>query len=235
MCFASTLRLQSAHALDFYLEQLHELGDELSLSTTIVPVSADLAALAERSPDKSKHRLVEPYRRAISFIFARLAATQTSLNGKAPPRPPIGTAEPYLRAQELLADLDIIEASLRANGSQALTRGRLRSLRRAVDCFGFHLASLDMRQNSDIHEATIGELLANVSATTDFAGMSEDQRIELLSDELGTRRPLVRPVLDLLGDDPEGVGNPARGQSKPRQIRLRFHCHVDRLKHPRRF
>lgn len=190
---SETLRLQSMHAINFYLDQLHKLGDELSLSTALIDVSGDLAELAEKSPDRSEHRAVEPYRRAISFIYARLAATQNHINGVAPIRPAIDAAAPYLTPVEFDADLDIIDASLRETGCDALTGGRLRRLRRAVDCFGFHLAGLDMRQNSDIHEATIAELLAAVGEGANFADLDEAQRIVLLENELANKRPLVRP------------------------------------------
>lgn len=188
-----TLRLQSMHALNFYLEQLHKLGDELSLSTTLIGVSDDLAELAKQSPDRSEHRAVEPYRRAISFIYARLAATHIHINDIAPSRPAIGAAPPYLTSAELDADLDTIDASLRETGCDALTDGRLRQLRKAVDCFGFHLVGLDMRQNSDVHEATITELLAAVDAGANFSDLDEAQRIVLLKSELANARPLVRP------------------------------------------
>ena len=83
------LRLQSARALSFYLEELHELGGELSLNSRNVSVSEALQALADRSPDRSQHRQDEPYRRAITGIYARLAATARALGharGAAPRR-----------------------------------------------------------------------------------------------------------------------------------------------------
>ena len=74
-------------------------------------------------------------------------------------RQPVGEAAPYAGANELKADLDILHRSLIANNSGVIARGRLRLLRRAVDCFGFHLANLDMRQNSAVHERTVAELI----------------------------------------------------------------------------
>ncbi len=187
-----TLRRQSAKALNFYLEELHKLGGELSLSSIIVGISEGLREFADQSPDKSPHREVEPYRRAISWVYARLAATQLAFNGVGPPKSPISEAEPYARYQDLLADLRIIHDSLVENGSRALTLGRLRRLRRAIDCFGFHLASLDLRQNSDVHEATLDELFAAVAPETDYLNKEEDERITLLAEELSSRRPLLR-------------------------------------------
>ena len=188
-----TLRMQSTRAINFYLEELHKLGGELSLSTIIVGISEALGDFASRSPDKSPHREVEPYRLAVSWIYARLAATQRAFNGVSAPKEPVSKAEPYACYDDLLTDLEIIHGSLAENGSEALTQGRLRNLRRAIDCFGFHLASLDLRQNSDVHEATLGELFAVVAPDTDYLNKSEDDRIALLSEELRTLRPLLRP------------------------------------------
>lgn len=188
-----TLRMQSARAISFYLEELHKLGGELSLSTIIVGISERLRDFAAASPDQSAHREVEPYRRAISRIYARLAATQQAFNGVAAPKKPVGEAAPYAGYADLLADLQLIHDSLAENGSDALTRGRLRHLRRAIDCFGFHLASLDLRQNADVHETTLGELFAVVAPDTDYLNQNEEGRIALLVQELRSRRSLLRP------------------------------------------
>ncbi len=186
-----TLRMQSHRALNFYLEELHKLGGELSLDDDAVSVSADLFALADRSPDRSPHRAHEPYRRAISGIYARLASTAQNLNLLAPLRRAVGEAPPYATAEELHADLDVIHQSLTASGSALLARGRLRGLRRAVDVFGFHLASLDLRQSSEVHEKTIAELFRSAEAGVDYSALDEEERVELLRRELRTARPLA--------------------------------------------
>ena len=89
------------------------------------------------------HRSGEPYRLAVSGIYSRLAATALKLNIETS-RPPVGAAEPYAGPADLARDLDVLHASLVANNSLVIARGRLRHLRRAVDCFGFHLATLDI-------------------------------------------------------------------------------------------
>lgn len=183
---------QSAKALTFYLDELHALGAELSLSTAIVTVSPDLLDLAARLPDPSPHRALEPYRRAVSTIYARLAATQRQLNGLTPSRAPIADAPPYTTSADLSADLDVIHRSLAANGSSMLTLGRLRTLRRAVDCFGFHLASLDLRQNSSIHQSTVHELFGHSDPALDYASLDEDDRIACLADALASPTALRR-------------------------------------------
>src|SRR5467141_2035347 len=139
-----TLRLQSSRVLRCYLEELHVLGGELSLAAHLADVSDELRALAGRSPDTSPHRSGEPYRLAVSGIYARLTATAVRLDVETM-RQPVGAAAPYDSVKELKADLDVLHRSLVSNNSGVIARGRLRHLRRAVDCFGFHLANLDMR------------------------------------------------------------------------------------------
>ncbi|CAO3405173.1 phosphoenolpyruvate carboxylase [Azospirillum palustre] len=190
------MRMQSTRALQFYLDELHTLGSELSLSTRVIDVSEPLRQLAERSPDSSPHRKMEPYRRAISGIYARVAATLRTLDGLEAPRHAVGDAPPYQTPAEFRADLDIIDRSLTVNGSAALAKGRLRHLRRAVDLFGFHLASIDLRQNSDVHERSVAELLSFADAGVDYTALSEDERIEVLVRELDTNRPLASSYAD---------------------------------------
>ncbi len=186
-----TLRRQSKQVLDRYLSEVHKLGDELPLSTTIVNASDALLELAARSPDTSPHRQAEPYRRAIAGIYARLAATQIRLNNARAALEPVGEAEPYSNAGEFARDLWIIHDSLEQNGSGVLTKGRLRSLRRAIDCFGFHLARLDLRQASDIHTATLAELFSAAEPDIRYDTANESKRRAILCAELRSRRPLV--------------------------------------------
>src|ERR1700688_272289 len=185
-----TLRLQSSRVLRYYLEELHVLGSELSLAAHLADVSKDLRALAERSPDTSPHRSGEPYRLAVSGIYARLTATAARLNVETT-RPPVGEAAPYADVGEFKADLDIIYRSLISNNSRVIARGRLRHLRRAVDCFGFHLASLDIRQNSAVHERTVAELIDAAMPGMSYLALNEEARIALLASELGNARPLT--------------------------------------------
>ncbi|MBR1148681.1 phosphoenolpyruvate carboxylase [Bradyrhizobium sp. AUGA SZCCT0431] len=185
-----TLKLQSSRVLRFYLEELHLLGAELSMAAHLADVSKDLRLLAERSPDKSPHRSGEPYRLAVSGIYARLTATATRLDVETR-RPAVGEAAPYADVAEFKADLDILYRSLISNNSGVIARGRLRVLRRAVDCFGFHLASLDIRQNSAVHERTVAELIDAAMPGMSYLALNEEARIALLVKELGNARPLT--------------------------------------------
>jgi phosphoenolpyruvate carboxylase len=190
-----TLRLHSARALAHYLDELHELGAELSVSGTLMRVSPALTELAERSADRSANREDEPYRRAIGGIYSRLAATARELDQIVALRRPLAEAPPYKAGAELAADLEVIVDSLTENGGAILARGRLRELRRAVDCFGFHLAPLDLRQNSDVHERTVAELLAAAAPGVEYLKLDEEARIALLLGELRSPRPLVSPFV----------------------------------------
>jgi phosphoenolpyruvate carboxylase len=112
-----------------------------------------------------------------------------------PSRPAVGDAIAYAHVAEVMSDLGAVHRSLTANGSAALARGRLRRLRRAVDVFGFHLAGLDLRQNSDVHERTIGELLHTAQPGIAYRDLPEKERIQVLLNELTTPRPLASPYL----------------------------------------
>jgi phosphoenolpyruvate carboxylase len=187
------LRLQSQRALTHYLTELHQLGAELSLDDRYVAVSPALAALAERSPDRSPHRRNEPYRRAISGVYARLAATALELGHEANARAPVGEAPAYGGSQAFIDDLGAISDSLVENGAARLARGRLRNLRRAAAVFGFHLAGIDLRQNSDVHERVVDEIFERTRPGTRYRSLSEDDRIALLSEEMRTSRLLTTP------------------------------------------
>ena len=188
------LRLQSAKALRHYLGELRALGAELSLDGRLIDVAPSLSELAARSPDRSAYRRHEPYRRAITGIYARLAATARALDHSDPPAA-VGSAPAYADSKELGADLTIVANSLIANRSELLAKGRLRDLRRAVDVFGFHLAAIDLRQNSVVHERVVGELLEQAHPGTGYLGLDEDARVVLLRAEITSPRPLASGFL----------------------------------------
>jgi phosphoenolpyruvate carboxylase len=187
-----TLRRQSSAALSHYMNEVHTLGGELSLSGLFVAPTPALTALAERSPDTSAQRRDEPFRRAITGIYARLAATSAVLDREEPMRRAVGRAEPYTTPEELGADLRTIEEALPAG----LSRGRLRGLSRAVDVFGVHLAKLDLRQCSDVHERTVAELFARAGVHTSYLSLDEEGRVALLVSELSSPRLLHSPYAD---------------------------------------
>jgi phosphoenolpyruvate carboxylase len=179
--------------LDFYLDEVHALGAELSVSTLMVGVSPALQELADTSPDTSPHRSDEPYRRALIEIYARLAATARLLGATNILRREVGPAAPYPLAADFGADLQILIDSLASHHGAVLVKPRLSTLRRAADIFGFHLASLDMRQTSDVHERVLAELFASSASEADYAGLTEERKVALLLAELAQPRPLYSP------------------------------------------
>jgi phosphoenolpyruvate carboxylase len=184
---------QSQAALRLYLDSVHALGAELSISAELAGVTPELAELAARAHDPSKQRADEPYRLALAGVYARLAATYQRLSGEAPPRLSGLAAEPYAGAAELKSDLEIILNSLLAQHGDVFAAGPLPELIRAVDIFGFHLATLDMRQNSAVHERVVGDLLRTAGVCPDYAALDEDARCALLIGELGHARLLASP------------------------------------------
>ncbi len=184
------LRRQADMALRHYLREVHFLGAELSMSARLVRITPEMSALAARSPDTSEHRQDEPYRRALTGIYARLAATLKELTGGEAARHAVAPQNPYASAEELLADLRVMEASLRAHHGADLARERLHPLMRAVQVFGFHLATVDLRQSSDQHEAVVAELLAVARLEPAYAALPEDAKCALLMRLLNDARPL---------------------------------------------
>ncbi|MBI1889613.1 MAG: phosphoenolpyruvate carboxylase [Burkholderiales bacterium] len=190
------LTRQSATIFDFYLDECHALGAELSISTLLVDVSQELQALADASPDTSSHRMDEPYRRALVGMYARLAATARLLGATAILRREVGHAEHYASSAEFTLDLQILIDSLNAHHSHVLVKPRLAALKRASEIFGFHLATLDMRQSSDVHERVLTELFVKSRVQENYPGLTEDDKIKLLLAELTQPRLLYSPYLE---------------------------------------
>ncbi|MEY8879506.1 MAG: phosphoenolpyruvate carboxylase [Leptothrix sp. (in: b-proteobacteria)] len=184
------LSRQSETVLRHYLTEAHALGAELSMSNLLAPVTPEMMALAQRSPDHNAHREDEPYRRALIGMYARLAATLLDFTGTEALRHAVPPQNPYASAAEFLADLEVIEASLKSHHAQALIAPRLAPLMRAVQVFGFHLATVDLRQSSDKHEAVVAELLATARVEADYSALDEPARRELLVRLLNETRPL---------------------------------------------
>ena len=184
------LSRQADVALRHYLTEVHYLGGELSLSSHLVEITPAMQALAERSPDTNVHRRDEPYRRALTGIYARLAQSLKALTGGEAARHAVAPQDAYASAEAFLADLQVIDESLRSHHGEALAVQRLRPLRRAVQVFGFHLATVDLRQSSDQHEAVLAELLATARLEPDYSRLQEHAKQALLVRLLQDARPL---------------------------------------------
>jgi len=193
---ADSLKVALAKAceavLGYYLDALHQLGAELSISSDLAKVDGGVIALADASTDTAASRADEPYRRAISGIYARLAATHLALTGKPAPRPGALKGEAYVSPGELRHDLATLAHGLADEGAGPLASGgALGRLIRAVETFGFHLATLDLRQNSAVHERVVAELLKVARVEADYAALDEAARVDLLRRELSSPRPLT--------------------------------------------
>ena len=175
------MRRQSEMILRHYLTEVHYLGKELSISEALLAFPADMLELASNSPDHNEHRQDEPYRRTLTGMYSRLAATLNALTGSSAARHALEPQNPYKSSDELLRDLQIIERSLQSQNAQTLIHKRLHPLIRAVEVFGFHLATVDLRQSSDIHELVVAELLKFAEIESDYANLSEDEKQNLLT------------------------------------------------------
>jgi len=180
--------------LDNYLQQLNALGAELSISSELATPTAEVMALAEASGDTSPARRDEPYRRALTGCYARLAATYEQITGRAPSRRATVPGVAYRSPEELRTDLVAIAHSLAQRGAGLLaTGGALGRLIRAVDTFGFHLATLDLRQNSDVHARVVSDLLGVAGVQARYQDLEEGARVALLRSELASERLLWSP------------------------------------------
>jgi len=185
-------REHSSLAFEHYLNETYLLGRRLSLTDRLVDVSDELRGLSDISPDTAPERADEPYRRALNLVYARLSATAAKLGHKISHLPPLGSgAEPYPNTEAFIADLDIIIASLFKHGAVYLARGRLANLRRAAEVFGFHLAPLDMRQHSAIHEQTVSELFSRSNGKANYRDLDEAARRDILLAALQAGVPLM--------------------------------------------
>lgn len=189
------LRRQSRVAIGAYLEAVNRLGGELSISTRLAESTPALMALAEAAHDESPHRADEPYRRALTGIYDRLAASYMRLTGEAPPRRPQHQAAPYESPDELRADLQTVQDSLVAIHGDAFAEGTLPELIRSVEVFGFHLATLDLRQNSAVHERVCAELLRRAGVEEAYERLDEEGRCAVLLRELSHPRLLASPFV----------------------------------------
>ena len=187
---STAMRMQCETALRYYLVEVHELGAELSISRRYAGATRALEELAARSGDDNPHRDDEPYRRALIGVYSRLAGTLEKLTGGQAVRHAVAPGEPYANSWALLADLVTIDESLRMHHSEVIASQRLEPLIRAVEVFGFHLATLDLRQSSDRHEETLAELLAAARIADDYAALSEAEKQLLLVRLLSDPRPI---------------------------------------------
>lgn len=190
---AETLRLsgtiQSQVIFDYYVKKLNELYRSISMSTYYIQPTPEVAKLAKLSGDNSVFRENEPYRKAFYYIESRLAHTEKELLGTVSKdcvvhSEDIEEAPTYKDAHAFREDLEAIKHSLIANHDEALTEGIFEEVLQAIEVFGFHLATIDMRQDSSVNEACVAELLKNAKICDNYSDLSEEEKIQVLLNEL---------------------------------------------------
>lgn len=182
---------EAQHALfSRYREQLHLLAMEMPVSDRYLSISPALAGLLDQEPKQSDpYREGEPIRRAIYHIQKRLDETES------------GGVYAYPNPQAFSADLEILTEALSQSNAAVIAEGRLADLRGTVRMVGFHFFTIDLRQNSAIHERTVAEILAASGLCDAYLTLDEDARAALLSDLL------LKPVPDFAT---EGLSDEAR-------------------------
>lgn len=205
-----TLRRQSATIMDLYLHTVAELFVRHSESTERTGASTALlgsVAAEEALADGATQMITvqnrdEIYRRKLSLMHAKLGARRKMLAGGGSSH-----ALMYKRSGEFLDDLQMIDASLRSHKGSVQADGPLKDLMRNAGTFGFHLATLDIRQHSAVHRAAVDEVLSRRGI--DYAALSDEEREsvltqQLLSDEeirydAGSLSPVSREVMETFG------------------------------------
>ena len=179
---AETLNLSAMKQCElittYYIEKLNSLYRTFSMSSHVTKGSKELEDLANRSSDTSEYREKESYRRALSYIKEKLENTRAYLLEDKE------AEDKYLTADEFIADLTIIEKSLLENKGEILVTGEFEELLNVVKIFGFYLASIDMRQDSSVYEASVAELLSSANIEIDYSSLSEEEKCELLLKQL---------------------------------------------------
>lgn len=185
------LRSQARLILNFYSDEVRRLWFDMAVTAELSPVSMALAELAAASPDRSVHRKDEPYRLALEHIWERLSSTADRIAGGSYG----GRSPAYDSAGEFVADLVTVRDSIRQHLGERVVGPRLRTLIAVARACGFHLLSLDLRQNADVHERVLAELFGRAGVEADYLALDEAARVKLLVAELGHERPLRSPFL----------------------------------------
>ncbi len=204
----AVLAQQHSLGIELLLAGMDALVTELSSSTQISGVSEGLAFsmsddaihLPQVTERYGRLNAEEPYRLKASFIRQRLRNTSRRLaEGRLVP-----AADEYVDAAALLDDLELMRESLLANRGQLIAEGSLTRFIRTVTCFGFQLATLDIREDAQRHHITLEAVFDRLGELSQpYASLDAGQRVRLLAGELESRRPLLGPVPTLQGEAAE--------------------------------
>ncbi len=206
-----TVRLLRLRALNDYVHAIEELSHNLTTSAHVAPCSEEMRdTLAEherRFPELAtvvtRRNPFEPYRQLCTYIREKLLNSLSYAQTFRPvwgADPPVSEGRRYLSSAELLHDLRIMDRSLRDHDGAAIADGLLADVIRQVEVFGLHLLTLDIRQHSERHTSALAEILAAAGVCADYAALSEEERVALLSSELQNCRPLI-PTRLSFGDE----------------------------------
>ncbi len=196
------LELQHDHGLRNLVSAVEQAAEELSVSSRIRPITADLASSLDEDREllpQVWHRFRginanEPYRLKCAYIHQRLHNTRERILGGARHQP----GWDYASAEELEADLNLMAESLEKNAGELLASGNLARLTRRVRTFGFHLATMDIRQHAEPLHQAVGDLYERIGV--DYGTLSREARARLLAGELVGRRPLSSATTTLEGE-----------------------------------
>ncbi|HEY1016232.1 MAG TPA: phosphoenolpyruvate carboxylase [Herpetosiphonaceae bacterium] len=211
------IRLLRGRMLKHHIRAIESLSHRLSQSSRQVAVTSELedsiAADALAFPELAQVLAVrnphEPYRQKCSYIHARLGRTLEYAERYQPDWGG-GVAQPpadswYRSSAQFLAELDLMDASLRQHGGAAIANGFLADVRRSAEVFGLHTATLDIRQHSSRHTSALAEILASAGMCDDYAALGQDERAELLARELLSPRPLIPTRLPYSAETSETI------------------------------
>ena len=185
------LGILRATALDLLDQRLLELAGRLSLSTHVagdVPGLMDLLSeygdwFPELAADLRHRNADELYRQAVTLMRERVRAARR------------GMPHGYVRATELLTDLRLTQQSLHDQGEDHVLGGDLKDVIRHVEVFGFHLATMDVRDHSRRHGAAVAEILKTAGIGSDYATLAQPEKIALLNELIESPRPVVPRAL----------------------------------------
>jgi phosphoenolpyruvate carboxylase len=231
---AQAVQLQSASAFKYYIKEVEILRRELAVSTRLIRVTPEVQALAKRSLDQSPHRVDEAYRLALNGIYDRLMATAKPVLSVSEFSSSQANAKAYENPEAFLAEITLLIHSLMLNKGENLVYPRLGKLAKAIETFGFHLATIDIRQSSDVHETVITELINKAGYDFNYEELSEEEKVKTLLEELQQPRLLFSPFQQYseLVHKEIGVFNKVRemrAQFGPRTVRQYIISHTETL------
>ncbi len=192
----NTLIDQRKSSLKLYLNELEKIRRYLSISRSLVPVSDRLQKSLKKdekevplSTQYKRHYKNEPYRRKITHIMHRLRDMLSDLKGS---EQDVLESSRFYHAEDFIEDLEIIAESLIESGLGDIAKfGEFNDLRIRANTFGFHLAALDIRQHSGVHEEAVQELLSKANVHENYSALDEDEKVNILMQELKNPRPLA--------------------------------------------